>query len=177
MTRPPMTTLHIVQHQSPVGPLTLIARGAALVGLRFDGDDAPLPAASAGPSPTLDAARRQLDDYFAGRLEVFDLPLEAEGTAFQKKVWAALRQIPYGVTVSYGDIARKISSPAAVRAVGAANGRNPIAIVVPCHRVIGGDGSLTGFGGGLERKKFLLTLERRSDTGTFSLTPHHQGVR
>ena len=110
-------------------------------------------------------AVRQLDAYFAGRLRQFDLPLATGGTAFQQRVWRALRDIPYGETVSYGELARHIERPAAVRAVGAANGQNPISIVIPCHRVIGADGSLTGYGGGLERKRHLLDLEAEVTAG------------
>jgi len=106
------------------------------------------------------AAASQLKSYFAGQLTEFDLPLAPAGTEFQRRVWAGLRTIPYGETVSYGELARQLGSPSASRAVGLANGRNPIAIVVPCHRVIGSDGSLTGYGGGLDRKRFLLALER-----------------
>jgi methylated-DNA-[protein]-cysteine S-methyltransferase len=102
---------------------------------------------------------KQLREYFAGRRRDFDFPLDVRGTDFQKKVWKALRSIPFGRTVSYGDIAKKIGNPKAMRAVGLANGKNPVAVVVPCHRVIGADGSLTGYGGGLERKKILLDLE------------------
>lgn len=105
-------------------------------------------------------AIRQLQAYFAGTLKEFNLPLAPQGTRFQRAVWQALRSIPYGATVSYGEIARRIGKPKAVRAVGAANGRNPLPIVVPCHRVIGSDGSLTGFGGGLTTKRKLLDLER-----------------
>ena len=101
----------------------------------------------------------QLDAYFSGELTHFDLPLRPSGTAFQQQVYGALQEIPYGATTTYGAIARKIGRPRAVRAVGAANGRNPIPIIIPCHRVIGADGSLTGFGGGLEIKKFLLDVE------------------
>lgn len=107
----------------------------------------------------------QLAQYFAGERIEFDLPLEASGTAFQKKVWQALTQIPHGQTCSYGDIANKLGNPKAVRAVGAANGKNPISIVVPCHRVIGANGTLTGYAGGLKRKSFLLTLESPSWQG------------
>lgn len=106
-------------------------------------------------------AAQQLDAYWSGELFDFDLPLAATGTPFQHKVWAALRTIPYGKTASYGDIARKIGSPTASRAVGAANGRNPIAIVVPCHRVIGANGTLTGYAGGLDMKRQLLSHEAR----------------
>jgi methylated-DNA-[protein]-cysteine S-methyltransferase len=109
--------------------------------------------------PLLLEAGRQLAAYFAGTLREFDLPLEMEGTNFQLRVWNLLRQIPYGETRSYGDLARTLGTPAAVRAVGAANGANPIAIVVPCHRVIGSNGTLTGYGGGLPLKRRLLDLE------------------
>ena len=105
------------------------------------------------------AAREQFEQYFRGERREFDLPLELEGNSFELSVWDALREIPYGETVSYGHIARGIGHPDAPRAVGAANGRNPVAIIVPCHRVIGADGSLTGYGGGLDRKRFLLDLE------------------
>jgi methylated-DNA-[protein]-cysteine S-methyltransferase len=107
----------------------------------------------------LDAIATQLDDYFAGARHVFDLPLAPEGTDFQRTVWRTLATIPYGETISYAQLAARIDRPSAVRAVGAANGRNPIPIVLPCHRVIGADGSLTGFGGGLPTKRFLLALE------------------
>jgi methylated-DNA-[protein]-cysteine S-methyltransferase len=106
-------------------------------------------------------AVRQLDAYFAGRLRQFDLPLAPKGTAFQQRVWQALLDIPYGETVSYGELARRISRPSAVRAVGAANGQNPLSIVIPCHRVIGSDGRLVGYGGGLPAKSALLALEQR----------------
>ncbi|MBK9168153.1 MAG: methylated-DNA--[protein]-cysteine S-methyltransferase [Bryobacterales bacterium] len=109
--------------------------------------------------PVVAEALRQLHAYFAGELHEFDLPLAPEGTPFQRRVWEALRAIPYGETRSYGDIAKAIGAPKASRAVGAANGRNPIPVVVPCHRVIGADGSLTGFGGGLAIKRTLLDLE------------------
>jgi methylated-DNA-[protein]-cysteine S-methyltransferase len=110
----------------------------------------------------------QIDAYFAGRLDRFDLALAPEGTSFQREVWSALTTIPYGETVSYGELARHLGRPAASRAVGAANGRNPIPIVIPCHRVVGADGSLTGFGGGLAIKRRLLELEARDRTGVGS---------
>jgi len=110
-------------------------------------------------SPVIKKAAKQLSEYFCGRRKVFDLPLEFRGTDFQKKVWAALLEIPYGETRTYGDIAKNISNPKGSRAVGMANNRNPIAIICPCHRVIGADGSLTGYEGGLDRKEFLLKLE------------------
>jgi len=104
--------------------------------------------------------KRQLEEYFAGERTIFDIPLAPEGAPFEREVWRALEEIPYGETVSYGEIARRVGQPTAARAVGTANGRNPIAVIVPCHRVIGADGSLTGYGGGLERKRLLLELER-----------------
>lgn len=112
-------------------------------------------------TPLLLRAAAQIDEYFAGNRKVFDLPLQPEGSAFEKSVWEALRTIPYGETRSYGEIAKQIGSPKAFRAVGHANSRNPLSIVVPCHRVIGGDGKLTGYAGGLDMKKALLLLERQ----------------
>jgi methylated-DNA-[protein]-cysteine S-methyltransferase len=111
-------------------------------------------------------ARAQLSAYFAGERTTFDLPLAPVGTPFQQRVWGELRRIPYAETVSYGELANRLGSPGASRAVGLANGRNPIAIVVPCHRVIGADGTLTGYAGGLERKRALLDLERKASAGS-----------
>jgi len=122
---------------------------------------AEMPGRECAANPLVARAIAQLRAYFAGELRDFDLPLDMEGTAFQKRVWAELRRIPYGETRSYGEIAHAISAPKAVRAVGAANGRNPIPIVVPCHRVIGAGGNLVGYGGGLPLKRFLLDLEAR----------------
>jgi len=152
-------TVHV--HESPVGPLTLVSDGAALAGVYFESQKhgAP-PAGPRGTDKIIDAARKQLDAYFAGKRTSFDVPLAPKGTAFQTRVWHALTKIPYGETTSYGAIANAIGSPKAVRAVGAANGRNPIPIIIPCHRVIGANGSLTGFGGGMARKELLLDLER-----------------
>ncbi len=150
---------------SPIGELTLVAGDAALVAIRFPGEDdarAPVPDPGDDPHhPVLCAARDQLEAYFAGTRDVFDLPLAPVGTMFQRRVWEALMAIPFGETRSYRDIACAIGQPSATRAVGAANGRNPLPIVAPCHRVIGADGSLTGFGGGLPIKRFLLDHERR----------------
>jgi methylated-DNA-[protein]-cysteine S-methyltransferase len=152
---------------SPIGPLTLIAHEGRLAGVlmqitRCDpAADERGEAVAAGDEPVLDAAAVQLDAYFAGQLTAFDLPLTLAGTAFQRTVWAALQDIPYGQTISYGEMARRIGQPSASRAVGLANGRNPVSIVVPCHRVIGADGSLVGYGGGMERKRFLIGLEER----------------
>jgi len=149
--------------ESPIGELLLTGDGEAVTGIwmpshrsewkrtqTLQRDDA-----------ALAAARTQLSEYFAGERTVFDLPLAPEGTGFQRKVWAALCEIPYGETISYGELARRIGQPTAARAVGLANGSNPLPIVVPCHRVIGADGSLTGFGGGIERKRWLLAHERK----------------
>jgi methylated-DNA-[protein]-cysteine S-methyltransferase len=151
---------------SPVGALTLVANAAGLTAILWPNDDPQrvrLGALAEGSEhPVLREAERQLGEYFAGTRTEFALPLEFAGTEFQRSVWAALLTIPYGETRSYGDIARQIGRPAAVRAVGAANGRNPISIVAPCHRVIGANGKLTGFAGGLETKRFLLALERRA---------------
>jgi methylated-DNA-[protein]-cysteine S-methyltransferase len=148
--------MNCVTYDSPIGPLSLVSNGAGLTHLLFDGARA----ASGIEDKVLAAARCQLDDYFDGKRKGFDLPLDPSGTEFQKRVWMALRDIPFGQTVPYVHIASRIGAPKAMRAVGAANGRNPIAIIVPCHRVIGADGSLTGFGGGLPRKRFLLALEQ-----------------
>jgi methylated-DNA-[protein]-cysteine S-methyltransferase len=147
-------------HDSPVGPLTLISDGQALTHCEFENPRYPFEPAPAGEDELIVKARRQLDLYFAGKLRTFDLPLAPRGTPFQQRVWAELLQIPYGVTRSYGALAAALNSPNASRAVGLANGRNPIAIIVPCHRVIGADGSLTGYGGGMARKRLLLDLEQ-----------------
>ena len=160
---------HVVA-DSPIGPLTIVARDGAICALYMDAQrHAPGPEAFGPPGETTDepftTAVAQLADYFAGRRTDFDLPLAPAGTTFQRKVWAGLLAIPYGQTVSYGELADRVGSPAASRAVGLANGKNPIAIVVPCHRVIGADGSLTGYGGGLDRKRFLLALEQDTAAG------------
>jgi len=145
---------------TPLGPMTASFRGRDLVGLVFDvrATSAPSPVPD-DVAPSLDALRAALSAYFAGRGLAFGIPLAPEGTPFQRAVWATLRDIPYGRTATYAEVARRIGRPRAVRAVGAANARNPIAILVPCHRVIGADGSLTGYAGGLERKRALLALE------------------
>jgi methylated-DNA-[protein]-cysteine S-methyltransferase len=147
--------------ESPLGELLALSDGRRLHGLHMqDGRTAiavrPEWQHSDEPFGEL---RTQLSDYWAGRRTTFDLPLEMAGTAFQRRVWRALQEIPYGETASYGEIARRVGTPAAARAVGLANCHNPICVVVPCHRVIGADGSLTGFGGGLERKRLLLEHE------------------
>lgn len=156
------TPFNVLTHDSPVGPLTLVSDGVRLVGVHFACWDPPSAAKDRSDDVLLKTAR-QLDAYFAGQLKFFDLPLGPAGTPFQLRVWSALRDIPFGETRSYGQLASAVGNPSAMRAVGAANGRNPIAIVVPCHRVIGADGSLTGFGGGIERKRLLLRLEQGSE--------------
>lgn len=146
---------------SPVGTLTLAAGDAGLHAIEFPQDSSPLPRDDwqEGDHPLLDRAQAQLDEYFAGRRRRFDLPLAPLGTAFQRQVWSALADIPFGHTVSYAQLATQLGRPRATRAVGAANGRNPLPIVLPCHRVIGANGALTGFSGGLPTKRFLLELE------------------
>jgi methylated-DNA-[protein]-cysteine S-methyltransferase len=147
-------------HDSPVGPLTLVSNGAALTRLEFENPRYPTPPQPPGADKIIDKARRELDAYFAGKLRAFSVALAPQGTPFQKRVWDALLTIPYGKTRSYGQQAAAIGAPNASRAVGLANGRNPIAIIIPCHRVIGANGSLTGYGGGMARKKLLLDLEQ-----------------
>lgn len=148
---------------SPVGALLLIGNGRGLGGLHFQDGAHPMEIEEEWEeqrSPFKDVIK-QLEGYFAGRLQKFIVPLALEGTSFQLSVWRALKTISYGVTVSYGDMARKIGNPPASRAVGAANGKNPVSIIVPCHRVIGQNGHLVGYGGGLPIKETLLELERR----------------
>ena len=167
---------------SPIGNLTLHVDDGALTRIDFGGEAAGAgragtsgvdgartridvgnggaPASGDGDATALDAAAVQLREYFAGERATFDLPLNPDGNAFERRVWAELARIPYGDTASYAEIARRIGRPGAARAVGRANARNPIAIVVPCHRVIGSDGSLTGYAGGLDAKRALLALER-----------------
>ena len=142
--------------QSPLGPLTLSGTEEAVTALSFGA----LPGAGDGACPLLEEAARELDAYFQGRRRTFAVPLAPAGTPFQQRVWAELREIPFGATASYGEIAARIGNPRACRAVGMANHRNPISILIPCHRVVGSDGCLTGYGGGLERKAALLALER-----------------
>lgn len=151
----------VTVYDSPGGPLTLTSDGAALTGIWFENNRHGKP--PEGPRASdkiIDATMKQLDSYFAGKRRTFDVPLAPRGTAFQTRVWSALTKIPYAETKSYGAIANVIGSPKAVRAVGAANGRNPIPIIIPCHRVIGANGSLTGFGGGMAWKELLLDLEK-----------------
>jgi methylated-DNA-[protein]-cysteine S-methyltransferase len=154
-------TLLYTRMDSPIGELLLVGDGRALHGLHMQEGRT---AASVNPEwrpadePFADV-RRQLSEYFDGERDEFDVPLAMTGTPFQRRVWQALQRIPYGETTTYGELARRLGRPSASRAVGLANGRNPIAVIVPCHRVIGSDGSLTGYGGGVERKRLLLELE------------------
>lgn len=138
---------------SPLGPMLLSGTEEAVTGLDFG-------AGAEDSCPMLEIAARELEQYFAGERREFDLPLAPEGTEFQMRVWRALREIPYGETRSYGQIAAAVGNPKASRAVGMANNKNPIAVLIPCHRVIGADGSLTGYGGGLENKRLLLDMEK-----------------
>lgn len=149
---------------SPLGPLTLVADGDALVGVYMAGQahrpaDERFGTPAADDDPTLAAAADELAEYFAGTRTEFTLPLHAAGTDFQRAVWAAIATIPYGETATYTELAQQVGRPTATRAVGAAVGRNPLSVVVPCHRVLGAGGSLTGYAGGLERKLSLLALE------------------
>jgi methylated-DNA-[protein]-cysteine S-methyltransferase len=159
----PVSTMDYTEIESPVGPLLLAANGRGLCLLSFlAGKRAvhPQPDWTRKKAPFTETIR-QLRAYFRGELKEFDLPLVLDGTPFQLRVWHALRTIPYGQTISYGQLARRIGQPTAVRAVGLANGANPISIIVPCHRVIGADGSRTGYGGGLPITQKLLALESR----------------
>jgi methylated-DNA-[protein]-cysteine S-methyltransferase len=166
-----MEMLHLTKVDSPVGQLTLVADQQSLLVLTWGGDGSSSTRVAqlvqqaeevpASEHPILARSVAQLMEYFAGQRKEFDLPLHAEGTEFQRAAWSVLRQIPYGQTLSYAEQAGRTGSPKASRAVGSANGRNPIAIIVPCHRVIGADGSLTGFGGGIDTKQWLLTHEQQ----------------
>jgi methylated-DNA-[protein]-cysteine S-methyltransferase len=148
---------------SPVGPLRLFATEGALTGIFLANHkgEPQLEATERDEHPVLRAARRQLEEYFAGERLAFELPLAPEGTDFQRRVWSALGEIPLGVTWSYARLARHLGREGAARAVGAANGRNPLSIVVPCHRVVGADGTLTGYAGGMSAKRWLLEHEQR----------------
>jgi methylated-DNA-[protein]-cysteine S-methyltransferase len=152
---------------SPIGPLFLRATERGLAGLLFETSRHHHPPevvgeGSVGARDVLAQARAELDEYFSHRRTAFDVPLDLDGTEFQLRVWRALRDIPYGATQSYGALAARVADRGAARAVGAANGSNPVAIIVPCHRVVGARGELTGFGGGLERKRWLLRHETTS---------------
>ena len=155
-----MTTLYTT-FDTPLGQLLLVGDGQALHGLYMQEGRTAIAVRGewTRDDDAFAAAREQLDEYLAGRRTEFDVSLEMEGSPFQRSVWRALLDIPYGETISYGELARRVGPPATPRNVGATNGRNPISVIVPCHRVIGADGSLTGYGGGLERKRLLLELE------------------
>lgn len=165
------TKRYLIVDPTPIGPVTLLADGDELIGLYLEvhkhGADPSGYGERVETDPLLDEAARQLTQYFTGARTKFELPLRPMGTDFQQRVWRALSEIPFGQTWSYGELAEHIGSPTASRAVGLANGRNPISIVIPCHRVIGANGSMTGYGGGIERKRWLLSHE--SGTGEDSL--------
>jgi methylated-DNA-[protein]-cysteine S-methyltransferase len=153
-----MNTVATAIVDSPVGPLGLVANDTHLLRIAFDGAGARDPVATSS-HPVFARTAEQLDEFFRNERTDFDLPLAMRGSEFQRAVWDALVEIPYGCTATYGDIAARIGRVGEARAVGAANGANPIPIVVPCHRVIGANGKLTGYGGGLDRKRYLLALE------------------
>ncbi|HEV3094547.1 MAG TPA: methylated-DNA--[protein]-cysteine S-methyltransferase [Solirubrobacteraceae bacterium] len=152
---------------SPIGELTITAEDGLLTGVHMHEQRhfPAIPASAQRDDAVLAPTVEQLQAYFAGELTAFELQLDLRGTPFQQRVWAELQEIPYGETISYGELARRVGNPKASRAVGLANGRNPVAIVVPCHRVIGADGSLTGYGGGLDRKVWLLEHEAAHGSG------------
>lgn len=153
--------------KTPVGILTLVAHGAALKEIRFEEETLPPRSAATedreAEERVFERTSGQLEEYFEGRRTRFDLPLAPHGTAFQLRVWEQLSAIPFGSTTSYGELARRLGNPGAARAIGLANGSNPLPIVVPCHRVIGASGDLTGYGGGLVRKRWLLAHEGALD--------------
>ncbi|MBO2453600.1 methylated-DNA--[protein]-cysteine S-methyltransferase [Actinomadura barringtoniae] len=160
---------------SPYGPLTLVATDGALSGLYMDlqrhrPDQETFGDREDPEADPFAAVAEQLTAYFAGELTDFDLPLNLHGTPFQRRVWEALQEIPYGETVSYGRLAVEIGNPSASRAVGLANGKNPVGIIVPCHRVVGSTGNLTGYGGGIDRKRRLLDFENQVRAGSGSTT-------
>ena len=166
-------TVKYAYYEGPLGKVLLTAANGALTGLHFVNEKY-YPGVSRdwqcdASDAVIGSTMLQLDEYFSGKRTSFDVPLTPQGTEFQRQVWTILTTLRYGETVSYGDLAQRIGNAKAVRAVGAANGRNPISIVIPCHRVIGADGSLTGYAGGLERKEFLLRLE--SERLEFRLRP------
>ena len=145
--------------KSPIDDLMLVADDSALIGVHFAGFEPRENWKRTPAHPILKEAAQQLQDYFAGKRNKFSIPLRLEGTEFQKKIWKQIARIPYGQTISYSDLAKNAGNPEAIRAAGTSTGRNPIAIIIPCHRVVGKNGAMCGFGGGLPRKKFLLNLE------------------
>ncbi len=179
MTTPSTTPTVATTMPSPVGPLTLVASDAGLRSVLWPADDHKVdPGDEVGHAQVVDAddhpilvvARRQLNEYFAGDRTEFDVALDPLGTPFQRSAWTALRSIPYGETISYGEQAERMGDKRKARAVGAANGKNPLSIVVPCHRVVGADGSLTGFAGGVETKAWLLAHESATVGATLALS-------
>jgi len=186
-TLPPLIHSNLSMHyvfktmSSPVGLLKLVGSDAGLAAVLWEDDDPKRVRVKATVEdvnhPVLVEAERQLAEYFAGKRTTFTVTLDYQGTLFQKKVWNALLGIPFGETRTYGELARQIGNPAAVRAVGAANGKNPISIIGPCHRVIGSTGRLTGFAGGLAAKATLLKLEGREVLEDFAKTPHSRSAR
>jgi methylated-DNA-[protein]-cysteine S-methyltransferase len=153
-----------VVYESPIGPLTVVGGPAGLRGLFFPGRARNLRESDHRPEQLKEAVE-QLEEYFAGERQGFELKLDIHGTVFQRSVWRQLLEIPYGTTTSYGEVARRIGRPGEAREVGWAVGRTPVPIIVPCHRVVGADGALTGYGGGLPRKRVLLDLESRAAAG------------
>jgi methylated-DNA-[protein]-cysteine S-methyltransferase len=170
--------MYCFEMNSPIGGLLLVGDGEALSQVYFQAGPRPRQPSSEWrrDAAPLAQARKELEEYFAGKRRAFDVPLAPRGTAFQLQVWQALREIPYGETVSYGELARRLGLPAGARAVGLANGANPLPVIVPCHRVIGADGSLTGFGGGLPIKRALLTLEGADCVADLFAPPAVRGV-
>jgi methylated-DNA-[protein]-cysteine S-methyltransferase len=164
-----MTAIRYVRFESPLGPMLAAAGETGLAGVWFTGQKYPPALASdweeAPRDPLLHRVQVQLDEYFRGARTRFGLPLAPHGTSFQRRVWAAIAEVPYGRTVTYAALARAAASPRGVRATGAATGRNPLSIVVPCHRIVGAHGALTGYAGGIERKRALLELEARTTLG------------
>jgi methylated-DNA-[protein]-cysteine S-methyltransferase len=156
---------------TPMGSLLLLATEAGLCELDFNAKAREIEADWQHDPERLAPVVKQVGAYFAGELTDFDLPLDPQGTEFQQRVWRELCAIPFGETISYGELARRIGKPTASRAVGAANGQNPVAIIIPCHRVIGANGKLTGYAGGLDKKSFLLDHERRHDCRPLVLSP------
>ncbi len=174
-----MTTTITTTIASPIGPLLLSACDGALTGLQMLNQRhfRQVPGNARHDDEWFADIAAQLDAYFSGDLRTFDVTLKLEGTDFQRRVWAQLQEIPYGETISYGELAARIGNERASRAVGLANGRNPVSIIVPCHRVIGADGSLTGYGGGLERKTWLLAHERDATRGALGTKPARESRR
>lgn len=152
-------TTYYATIESPMGPILMLSNGTGLTGLRISDPNPEAGWVESADAAPFAQARRELAEYFAGERTDFTIPLAPEGTEFQKQVWAELEKIPYGITISYGELATRIGNPAASRAVGLANGRNPIWLVVPCHRVIGSSGKMVGYAGGIERKIAMLDFE------------------